>query len=369
VSLPEEAEHRRYLGTLTLPYENLRTIHAGGSEVRKYRNELTGQFLVGKRVGTIGLESTFVVREATLLQQIRHDNLVPVFDVVRVTGLGVPPPMQVLEIVMPFYERGSVCDAFSRGHRFTLVEARDLALAALRGLSELHDRRILHRDVKTPNLLLTGDTTRVKLGDLGVAVPMDRDGTADVLAHSPQLWTAPETYTVGRIDCRADLYSMGIVLHEVLSCPLPYEQYPPERCLERLSQGRPAPAPRDLAPDPRVPRSLRRVVTKATRTDPAGRYRSAHDMADALAAARLIDWIPVVDGEDRRIWEGRPPGRRNQEFQVEVWRTRRGRWKGTARRRGRSWRRIWAEDQELADGCSGSDLATLFDRVVDFATR
>jgi eukaryotic-like serine/threonine-protein kinase len=217
VSEPEQAEHRRYLGTLTLPYENLRTIHAGGSEVRKYRNELTDQLLVGKRVGTIGLESTFVVREATLLQQIRHDNLVPVFDVVRVTGLEIPPPMQVLEIIMPFYERGSVCDAFSRGVRFTLVEARDLALAALRGLSELHDRRILHRDVKTPNLLLADDTTRVKLGDLGVAVPMDEDGTADVLAHSPQLWTAPETYTVGRIDCRADLYSMGIVFHEVLS--------------------------------------------------------------------------------------------------------------------------------------------------------
>src|SRR6266508_2931105 len=77
-----------------------------------------------------------------------------------------------------------------------------------------------HRDVKTPNLLLTDDTTRVKLGDLGVAVPMDEDGTADVLAYSPQLWTAPETYTVGRIDRRADLYSMGIVLHDVLSGPL-----------------------------------------------------------------------------------------------------------------------------------------------------
>jgi hypothetical protein len=103
--------------------------------------------------------------------------------------------------------------------------------------------------------------------------------------------------------------------------------------------------------------------------DPADRYRSAHDMADALAAARLIDWIPVVDGEDRRIWEGRLPGRRNQQFQVEVWRTRRGHWKGTARRRGRSWRRIWAEDQELADGCNGAALSALFDRVVDFATR
>jgi serine/threonine protein kinase len=63
----------------------------------------------------------------------------------------------------------------------------------------------------------------VKLGDLGAAIPMDGDGTADVL-DAPQLWTAPETYTVGRIDQRADLYSMGIVLHEVLSGPLPYEE-------------------------------------------------------------------------------------------------------------------------------------------------
>ena len=111
---------RRDLGRLTLPYENLRTIHAGGSEVRKYRNELTGQLQVGKRIGTIGLgERAVVVQEATLLQQIRHDNLVPVFDVVQVEGVGTPP-MQVLEIIMPFYERGSICDAFFRGERFTM---------------------------------------------------------------------------------------------------------------------------------------------------------------------------------------------------------------------------------------------------------
>jgi len=367
VSSPAEADYRRHLATLTLPYENLRTIHMGGSEVRKYRNELTGQFQVGKRIGTIGLESAVVVREAMLLQQIRHDNLVPVFDVVRVTGIHVPSPMQLLEIIMPFYERGSVCDAFFRGERFTLREARDLVLAALRGLAELHDRRILHRDVKTPNLLLAGDTTRVKLGDLGAAIPLDEDGTADVL-DSPQLWTAPETYTVRRIDQRADLYSMGIVLHEVLSGPLPYERYPADRCLDRLTRGLPAPMPRHLIPAPYVPRSLRRVVTRATHRNPADRYASSHEMAAALAAAHLVEWSLVVDEETRRVWQGSTPTRRDEEFQVEVWRTKRGRRMGTARRRGRQWRRI-VPDQVLTDDRDDSALTALFDRVVDLATR
>jgi serine/threonine protein kinase len=277
--------------------------------------------------------------------------------------------MQVLEIIMPFYERGSVCDAFFRGERFTLREGRDLVLAALRGLAELHDRRILHRDVKTPNLLLPGDTSRVKLGDLGAAIPMDDDGTADVL-DAPQLWTPPETYTVGRIDQRADLYSMGMVLHEVLSGPLPYEEYPPDVSLERLARGLPAPKPRHLAPAPFVPRTLRRVVNKAIRKTPAERYGSTHEMAAALAAARLVDWQLVIAEDDRCVWEGSSPSLRDQELQVEVWKMKRGRQMGVARRRirGRKWRRLWP-DQVLADDQGDADLAGLFDRVVDFATR
>ena len=64
---------RTLLKTLTLPYENLRTVYEGCCEVRLYRNEITGVLQVGKRYDTAGLEHSVAVREATLLQQIRHE--------------------------------------------------------------------------------------------------------------------------------------------------------------------------------------------------------------------------------------------------------------------------------------------------------
>src|ERR1700753_1282246 len=120
---------RELVRVLRLPFEALQTIYEGRSEVRLYRNGVTGILEVGKRVDTLGLDGAMLVREATWLSRIRHDHLVPVHSVAVIDDYQ---SLKVIEMVMPYYERGSVADALNRGERFSVASARDHVLAALR---------------------------------------------------------------------------------------------------------------------------------------------------------------------------------------------------------------------------------------------
>jgi serine/threonine protein kinase len=259
---------RTLLRTLTLPYESLRTIYEGGCEVRLYRNEITGALQIGKRIDTLGLEEAVATREGKLLTTIRHPNLVPVLDVVEVSGY--PTPMRTIELIMPYYERGSVFDAFERGERFRVGEARHLVADALLGLAELHDGHgILHRDLKSPNVFLD-DEGALRVGDLGVAVPIEQDGAAEAYPEA-QLYSPPETFTRGRVGVEADLYQMGLVLFETVNGPLPYGEYPRVEVAARLQKGRRGPRPRDLRLRPHVPKRMRTVLNKALAVKPENR--------------------------------------------------------------------------------------------------
>ena len=352
---------RTLLRTLTLPYENLHTVYEGCCEVRLYRNEITGALQVGKRYDTAGLEHSVAVREATLLQQIRHDHVVPVTEVSRVDGYE--QGMQVIELIMPFYEQGSLFDVMDRGGRFSVQRAVDLASMALLGLRELHEvRRVLHRDVKLPNVLLD-DHGRALVGDLGVAVPLGDDGTAEPF-DQPRAWTAPEAFGGGRLDVRSDVYQAGIVLLELLGGPLPYEdpRFSMEAVARRLAAGHRALTGSDLTPPPWTPRRVRAVIAKATARRPADRYSSARAMGDVLRNATVIDWEQTTDEPDRRVWEGDAIRRRDRRFQVEATRRRDGAWRVGGRQRVTAWRRV-LDDRIVAD-LGGADAMRVFDEMV-----
>lgn len=345
--------------TLTLPYAVLRTLHNGGSEVRVYTNLLTQTRQVGKRVSLLGREDTVAVHEATLLREIDHPNIAKVFDVATVGGKD--PVLRVVEIVMPYYQQGSVLDAMvKQGLRFRVGHARDLAVRALRGLDHLHEeRRILHRDVKPANLFLASEASAVKIGDFGEAIRMDEEGSAEPLL-SPQFWTPPETFCGSRYTVSSELYSMGMSLHEMLSGPFPYDEYLVDHIARRLGQRRHAVAPRHLRFQPHVPEELRRVVRRATHRDPSRRYQAAHEMLTDLLHARFVDWDWPELSRETSQWTGI--------------------WRGQALRvvarpvRGKGWR---ARCERLYDGGwrklpgspepSGSDAvaaaATAFDHV------
>ncbi|MEI9937259.1 MAG: protein kinase [Pseudomonadota bacterium] len=363
-------ETRTFLRKLELPYASLKTLYEGNSEVRLYRNDLTGAEQIGKRICTLGLEATLAVQEATLLQTVRHDNLVPVSDVAVVNApADYPPPMRVIELIMPFYPRGSLFDALHKGTRFSVRDACLHAQAVLRGLGELHEQHgILHRDLKSANVFLTEDTTLLRVGDLGAAMRLDLDGTAEAYP-SVQPCTAPETYTVKRLDRRADIYGVGLILFELLHGPFEYSHYDSNvgAMNQRLAKGRSALRQEDLAPGPHVPPRLRAVLKKATSRKLGERYATCRAMSEAIARAPLIDWRSEAGDDDALLWEGASVQRPDRRFRIEAKRRRGGRWSLSGLQYVTRWQRFVPD--VLVAQPTGPEATAFFDQVVKAALR
>lgn len=358
-------ETRTEIRKLYLPVEALKTVYAGGhSEVRLYRNELTKQFEVGKRIDTHGLEGAMLLREIKWLSRIRHDNLLRVHSVARVAGHPAGP--SIVEMFMPYYERGSVADALRRGERFGLQEARACVLAMLKGIEELHEvEGVLHRDIKSPNILLTGDRHLVVISDLGIAAPMEDDGTAEGYP-SAQLYTAPEVFMSGRVSRRSDLYGVGLVLFEMTNGPMPWDEYDDRLVMAtRLSDGKPAPMPRHLRFHPYVPPDVRRLITKCLCPEEQ-RPNSAAAMRAALSQARIVDWDQTIADADRLRWEGSSPLSPDRSYCVEL-RRRQGTWILSCYQRKSKWLRV-LDDQTVA-GMTDPLTAKAFDQMVQLASR
>jgi serine/threonine protein kinase len=363
----ETAAIRTEIRKLTLPFESMKTIYEGACEVRLYKNEITGKLQVGKRIDLLGLDRSVAGMEAKLLTSIRHDHVAPVTEVAVVGGYA--PPLRVIEMVMPYYERGSLFDAmYTRGERFSLGEGRRLMIEALRGAAEINEcHNILHRDHKTPNVFID-DAGHARIGDLGVAIEMEADGTAEAYPNA-QLFSPPETFITGRVSRRSEIYQLGLVAFELMNGPLPYDDNPIDDVIKRLEKGRRGPRKQDLADfKPWVPKRMRSVITKAIKINPKERFANATDFADALRKLKTIDWAQISDEPDRKVWRGATVQRPDRHYRVEA----------TQRRGGGSWRLSGSQcvtrrqrirdDQIVADPL-GADAAGFFESILEASVR
>ncbi|HEY4395643.1 MAG TPA: serine/threonine-protein kinase [Polyangia bacterium] len=353
------------LATLTLPFKSARTIYEGSSEVRLYRNDVTGVQEIGKRVSKVGLEDALGFKEAELLQRLRHDHLVPVYTVASVTEAGADPLMTVIEMIMPYYPRGSVSDVLARNERLGIGDAVRLARHFLLGLDFLHEKQgVLHRDMKSGNVFIDPEG-RGRIGDLGLAVSMEPDGTAEALPGT-LFYTAPEAFPTKRTDRRADIYGVGLILHELLNGPFSWTYYdglPTDDLLRRLARGQRAMKDEHLVFKPHVPPRLRTVVTKAIACKPSYRFATAREMLEALGKAPLIDWYQV--GEPF-TWEGTVPTLPRVSYQVSATRVRRpDRWRLSGKKKIEDWRRC-LDDQDVTD-LSDKAVRDFFDQMVSEA--
>lgn len=343
---------------MRLDFECLRSVPGGLQEVRVWRDNLTGGYRVGKRIDLLGIADDEVLIEPELLEAVRHNNVVPVFTAALVDGY--PAPMRVIEIVMPYYPRGSVTDALLRGEQFSVSESCALMQAALRGLAELHEQHgVLHRDIKSSNLLLTDDGHLLRVGDLGLAGRMDDSGMCPAL-DNPQLYSPPEIVTTGQWTRASDLFSLGLVLRELLGGPFPYETYTMTAISERLMRGVSPLRGADAALPVWTPKNLRSVVRRATAKDPKMRYQSAREMSEALARARVVDWVEV---EPNR-WEA-PARRRGHRVAVQAHALRGGRLRLSLLGYRTAWRRVTSDVVVDDLGCAAA--AAVFDQATSLA--
>lgn len=333
-------ESREFVGTLALPLAVAETLYGGSNPVHKYWDPAFQRYVVGKRIPLFDRPLLGELHEPRLQHRLKHDHLVPVIDVGDILDLTVDPPTRIaneVELLTPFYEDGSVFDALGRGAAFDVCAILDITRATALGLAELHSEGFVHRDLKSPNVFLTRDGNRARVGDLGEAHPIDAAGQAPGI-DSPTPWIAPEQVAQNAATVVSDLFGLGVMLSELLQGGLDLTGYRRRAAHERMCRGR-TPLPRRLLePPPWSPPAIRTLVRGLTRSHPDNRTpRSAMEVADRLATAPAISWSAVSDHR----WEGVPRGQ-TREYAVDarhlprkkVWEV------SVLRHGGRQWRAI-----------------------------
>ncbi|MEU8900563.1 serine/threonine-protein kinase [Nocardia sp. NPDC048505] len=211
-------------------------------------------------------------REAELASRLDHPNLVSVY------GSGADG--ELLWIAMQFVD-GQDAAALVRAGGLPAGRAVAIVAEAARGLDAVHAAGLLHRDVKPANILVSRDGDRVLVTDFGIAKE-ETGGTATGTMPATLAYAAPEQIRGGELDRRADVYGLGATLYHLLTGQLPFRR---ETAAAMLHAQLSAPPPRPSRVAPGLPVALDDVIARAMAKDPAQRYDSCGELAEAARAA------------------------------------------------------------------------------------
>ena len=211
-------------------------------------------------------------REAKALARINHPNVVGVFD----TGEDAGRPFLVMELV----DGTTLRDELRRTGRIEPTRAASIGAGIAGGLAAAHAQGVIHRDVKPSNVFLTPFDVP-KVGDFGIARVERGDETLTLTgqAFGSPPYVAPEQATGGRVDARADLYSLGCVLFHMLAGRQPFDG---SDAVSITYQHVHTVPPRVDALDPRIPPEIAALVAALLEKDPADRPQTAEEVRGAL---------------------------------------------------------------------------------------
>ena len=262
-------------------YQILERIGEGGMGV-VYRGEdvrlsrpVAVKFLNAHLLGDEAQRDRFL-REAQAAAALNHPSICAVYDI----GAAEGQPF-----IVTAYLQGETLAAAIRSGRLSVLEAIECAIQLGEGLEEAHARGILHRDLKPSNVILTKETngsSRASIIDFGLAHVSWADRlTVPGLVIGTATYVCPEVLKGQETDARADIWSLGVVLYEMLAGRAPFDAENRERLFDLICN-------EDAAPlrtiNPALPEEAGRIVAKALEKDRNNRYQDTGDLLVDLRA-------------------------------------------------------------------------------------
>lgn len=210
-------------------------------------------------------------REALSASSLSNPNIVEVYDVGEDNG--------EYYIVMEYIEGKHLKALLKKRGKLTVPEVIDIALQITNGLSVAHDSYIIHRDIKPQNILIL-ENGLIKITDFGIAVAMNATQLTQTNSVMGSVHYLPPEQASGKgATLQSDIYSIGILMYELLTGKLPFRgDNAVEIALKHLKE--PMPSIRDELPD--IPQSVENIILRATAKNPKNRYSDAREMHEDL---------------------------------------------------------------------------------------
>ena len=272
-------------------YEILEKIGAGGmSDVYKAKDQVLGRFVAVKVLKPEFAEDVnFVTKfhtEAQSAAGLQHPNIVNIYDV------GSEEHMHY--IVMEYVEGITLKTYIEKKGQLNYKEAISIAIQVARGIEAAHNNNIVHRDIKPQNIMISNEG-KVKVTDFGIA----RAATSNTI-HSDVMgsvhYTSPEQARNGFVDGKSDIYSLGIVMYEMVTGRVPFDgDTTVAIAIQHLQEEMVAPSV--YAPD--LPISLEKIILKCTQKSQDRRYATMGELLVDLKKALMTpdsDFVTIDSG-------------------------------------------------------------------------
>lgn len=283
-------------------YEIIKTIGEGGmANVYLAHDEILERKVAIKVLrGDLSNDEKFIrrfKREALSVSNLSHPNIVEVYDVGDEDGNYY--------IVMEYIEGKTLKQLLQKRGALTLTEVIDIMNQLTDGLAHAHDAYIIHRDIKPQNIIIE-DNGLVKITDFGIAMALNSTQLTQTNSVMGSVHYLPPEQANGKgSTIKSDIYSLGILMYELLTGSVPYKgDTAVEIALKHMKEKLPS----IRKQNPTIPQSIENIVLKATAKNPKNRYESVREMHEDLESAlektnekRLVYEYPENDLDETKV--------------------------------------------------------------------
>lgn len=280
-------------------YEVLSKVGAGGmSDVYKAKDHILGRFVAIKVLKPEFAEDrSFVSKFKTEAQSaagLEHPNIVNIYDV------GNDDNMYF--IVMEYVEGITLKTYIEKKGQLSFKESASIAIQVARGIESAHNKEIIHRDIKPQNIIISTEG-KVKVTDFGIAKAVSSNTISSDVMGSVH-YVSPEQARNGYVDCRSDLYSLGIVMFEMITGRVPFDgDTTVAVAIQHLQEEMPLPS--SYASN--IPISFEKIILKCTQKNADRRYQTISELISDLRRSLtnpnedFVEIAPLFDAGKTRI--------------------------------------------------------------------